>query len=331
MNKVDEIIEKCKDKYYISKNKSFLREYFNKKENIEFLINEMNSKRNYTILNILERINFSFESVVPSFDSKNNKFLTYYMYSSIFWMYKKNYISCDKFDDIKLSFQKMKNFAKMFEDTENHYIMYNIEKDRKIQKQIKDDFNAKNNSSVVIQREEIPKMVFFLNVDNIFDFSNYTEYDFEYARDVISDIKHDFSKLININNTNIHYIRNKYQNTMNLYTKIDRRLNRRLSKLYNDILQNKKHNIDVKLVSKCSILQLVSEITFFRFDTVNIEDLYTVKDKNDYENIFKPFEGMRIVVFEDKNRKIEWKEKLWYLDAKYFHLFNTINKKATVI
>lgn len=329
MIKIDEVMEKCKDKLYISRNKAFLKDFFKQKENMDFITKEMNSKRNYTILNILERINFPYDLVVPVFDSKNNRFLTYYMYSSIFWIYKKNYISYDKFVDIQLSFQKMKNFSKMFEDTENHYIMYNIEKDRKIQKQIKDDFNARNIFNITIKRENIPKMVFLLNVDNIFDLSSYNEYDFEDARDVISDLKHEFSKLTNITDNNIYHIRNKFQNTINLYTKIDRILNRRLSKLYNDILQNKRRNVEVKLVSECSIQQLVSEITFFRYDTLKIDDLFSVKSKEEYKSIFEKFEGMRIVVFGDAIRKIDWKEKIWYLDEKYFHLFSNINKNIT--
>lgn len=330
MTKITEILEKCRDKNFVLQNKEFIREYFKQQKSLDHLKNEINGKRNYLILNILERIDFPINILIPVFEKK---YITQYMYASMFWLYKKSYIDSDLLKSIQEEFKIMKNFTKMFEDTENHFLMFKIENDRKLQKLIKEDYNMKSITNVKIERNFEGEYVFVINVDSLFDLSEYHEYEFEDGKDVISRIKNEYSRFLSedIENEdlyNINRIRNKYHYTINLYNKIDRILNNKISKVYNNIIQAKRKGCDIKLVSECSVLQLLSEVTFFRYELISFSDLYSVKNKSiSYQNIFKENSGKRIVVFGEKE-KIPYSEKIWYLDIKYFNIFNKVDKSV---
>jgi hypothetical protein len=330
MTKIAEILEKCRDKNFVLQNKEFIREYFKQQKSLDHLKNEINGKRNYLILNILERIDFPINLLIPIFEKK---YITQYMYASMFWLYKKSYIDIDLLKSIQEEFKIMKNYTKMFEDTENHFLMFKIENDRKLQKLIKEDYNMKSITNVKIERNYEGEYVFVLNVDSLFDLSEYHEYEFEDSKDVISRIKNEYSRFLleDIDNEdiyNINRIRNKYHYTVNLYNKIDRILNNKISKIYNNIIQAKRKGCDIKLVSECSVLQLLSEVTFFRYELISFSDLYSVKNKTiSYQNIFKENSGKRIVVFGEKER-IPYSDKIWYLDIKYFNIFNKVDKSV---
>ncbi|EEQ81744.1 hypothetical protein NCER_101693 [Vairimorpha ceranae BRL01] len=324
MNKVSEIIERCKDKTYLNQNKTFLKELFRQRKSIDCLKNELNGKRNYFVLNILERIDYDFHLIIPTLEKK---YITQYMYASMFWLYKKAYIDKKQLEKIQENFRVMKNFTKMFEDTENHFLMFRIENDRKLQKIIKEDYNNKTIPNIKILPNFEGEYVFILNVDSLFDLGGYNDYDIDDAKEMISRIKHEFSKFNYTNENdsyNINRIRNKFHYSTMLYNKVDRILNNKFSKIYNNILQVKRKGVDIKLVSECTILQLLSEITFFRYETISYEDIYSVKDKQEeYTKIFIKNKGKRIVIFGEKD-KIEYEDKVYYIDIKYLNIFNKI-------
>ncbi|WUR04366.1 uncharacterized protein VNE69_08121 [Vairimorpha necatrix] len=322
MNKLTEILEKCRDKNYLNQNKTFIREYLKQRKSLENLKYELNGKKNYLVLNILEKIDFDFHLVIPSFEKK---YITQYMYSSIFWMYKKAYIDKKQLEKIQENFKIMKNYTKMFEDTENHFLLFRIENDRKLQKIIKEDYNIKNITNIKINPNFTGDYLFILNVDSLFDLSKYNDYEIEDSKELISRIKHEFNKfslqeegeLYNLNR-----IKGKFHYSTLLFNKVDRLLNNKFSKVYSNILQVKRKGIEVKLASECSLSQMLAEITFFKYENILNEDLITIKDKTEaYRRIFKENEGKRIVVFGE-NEEIEYEKKVWYIDMKYLNIFN---------
>jgi hypothetical protein len=117
--KIIDILDKCKDKLYINSNKSYLKDILNKPNNLEVLRSELNSRRNYFTLQILEKMQFDFIKILPNFELKKN--ITHYTYGSVNWLYKNKYLSEEKFLEIKEKFTVMKNYEKMFDDTYQYY------------------------------------------------------------------------------------------------------------------------------------------------------------------------------------------------------------------
>ncbi|EOB14031.1 hypothetical protein NBO_41g0007 [Nosema bombycis CQ1] len=368
--KIIDILDKCKDKLYINSNKSYLKDILNKPNNLEVLRSELNSRRNYFTLQILEKMQFDFIKILPNFELKKN--ITHYTYGSVNWLYKNKYLSEEKFLEIKEKFTVMKNYEKMFDDTYQNYITTRIDQDRKLFK-----YNKEESNKIKDRNEEIKKLIeetssfkindfkknhkfingitevdiftVILNVDEFFDLSTLNYVEAEEGKGCISEIKKIYSTYIGQDlfglsklqcidpDSDLSYedipeekelcdiyakvdknrnIFNRKTNITLKFSNLDRILNHRISKLHGLINQLQKNSIEVYIVSCVSLTQLLAEITFFEFNSMEMCNIFSLR--NNKEEMYNKIMGMisgRIALFGES--KILKRPNTFQLDFKY--------------
>lgn len=366
--KIVELLEKCKDRAYLHTHKQVLKEAFSKPKNIEFLRNELNSKRSHPVLSILQKVEFEFEKIIPSFET--HKYLTQYMYTSLYWCYKKKLISPDQFGEIQEKFKIMKNHTKLFSETSHFYKTNQINYDRKLFKQIKEDSNKIKNreeeitdliaSSKPFETDELlnikgiePVDIFtvILNVDEIFDLSTLNFVEAEESKACIGEIKKIYSSYIGpeffslsklqcidpdsdcsvedipeekelcelytkVDKSRINF--NRRQNFNLKFSNLDRMLKHKISKLHGLVNQLQKNNIEVYMVSCVSLTQLLAEITFFEFTTLELCNIFSLKLNKEkiYNKMMTMITGRTIIFGEISPLK---KENVYHLDFRYLN------------
>lgn len=366
--KLVELLEKCKDRTYIQTHKQFLKEAFSKPKGIEFLRNEMNTKRNYPVLSILQKIEFDLEKTIPSFET--SKYLTQYMYAAMYWSYKKKLISPEQFEVIQDKFKVVKNHAKLFSETSQNYKNNLIGYDRKLFKQIKEDSNKIKDrteeisnlilSSNPFETEELvsykgigPVDIFtvILNVDEIFDLSTLSFVEAEEGKACISEIKKIYSSHIGpeffslsklqcidpdsdcsvedvpeekelcdlytkVDKSRMNF--NRRQNFNLKFSNLDRMLKHKISRLHGLVNQLQKNNIEVYVVSCVSLTQLLAEITFFEFTTLELCNIFSLKSNKEkiYNKMMTMITGRTIILGENTPLK---RENNYHLDFKYLN------------
>ncbi|KAI5150520.1 hypothetical protein ENBRE01_1548 [Enteropsectra breve] len=116
------IMEACRQRGYISSNAGFLRDFFEHQHHIDELKHALTCPMNVTALNIIEKLRIN---VMPILHINPNTYL------SVFRLNKMKIIADSDFDSILGKFKIIKNYEKMFEDTEKDWIRYNIDRRRK--------------------------------------------------------------------------------------------------------------------------------------------------------------------------------------------------------
>lgn len=148
----------CKEKNYIIRHVPYLREFFEKKENLEMLRHSLTTKRNLTAIKIIDILG---ARILPL------QRINQHTYTSIFWLYKMNHISPQEFALIQKRFEVMNNHKSMFEDTEASFIMQQMENKRH---SYRDEKRAERKVSMKDLKFEYERNVTFLiDIDEFID------------------------------------------------------------------------------------------------------------------------------------------------------------------
>ncbi|KAF9764338.1 hypothetical protein NGRA_0639 [Nosema granulosis] len=361
-----ELIDKCKDRTYIQANKQDIKDAFSKPKSIEVLRNELSSKKSGFILSILEKIDYDFDKIIHNLEVK--RYITQFMYSSIYYMYKNRHITPEQFAEIQEQFKPMKNSAKMFEDISRAYKMERIEADWKRFKHIKNETNKIKNRTEEITElvgrakpleagdfenikgiETVDIFTVILNVDDVFDLSMLNFVEAEEGKVCISEIKRMYSTYIGADLFSLSklqcidpdsdqsiedipeekelcetYVKvdksrmnfNRRQNYNLSFSNLDRMLSHRISKLHGLVHQLQRNGIEVYMVSCVSLTQLLAEITFFEFTTLELCNIFSLRSNKEdtYNKIMTMITGRTIVLGESTPFK---NDNIYSLDYKH--------------
>ncbi|ADM12247.1 uncharacterized protein Eint_091180 [Encephalitozoon intestinalis ATCC 50506] len=149
---ISDLLERCKDKAFVNDNKEQIRTKMIQQPLRDQVRSLLGTKRNTAIVRLIEAVEAPADELVPSIEDRKN--INQYVYSTYYYLYKMGLIRREKFEDVKKHFQCMKNYEKMFEDTENSFIISKIEADRRRDKMIKREFNKASDT-----KEEIKSLL----------------------------------------------------------------------------------------------------------------------------------------------------------------------------
>ncbi|AFN83707.1 hypothetical protein EROM_090910 [Encephalitozoon romaleae SJ-2008] len=149
----------------------------------------LGTKKNIIAIRAIEAVEAPADELAPTLGDRKN--INQYVYSTYYYMYKMGLIGKDRFESAKEHFRCMKNYEKMFIDTENSYIISRIEADRRRDKTVKREFNKVMDTkeelrSLLVELPEITveeahrikdgvcsvKSIFVIDLDPIFDISS---------------------------------------------------------------------------------------------------------------------------------------------------------------
>ncbi|WEL39511.1 RNA helicase [Encephalitozoon hellem] len=185
---ISDLLEKCKDKAFVNDNKEWIRENMMKPPLKDQVMALLGTKKNIIAIRAIEAVDAPADELAPVLEDRKN--INQYVYSTYYYMYKMGLIGKDRFDGAKEYFRCMKNYEKMFIDTENSFIISRIEADRRRDKVVKREFNKVVDTkeelrSLLIELPEITmgevrkirdgissvKSTFVIDLDPIFDIS----------------------------------------------------------------------------------------------------------------------------------------------------------------
>lgn len=152
------IFSSCKEKGFIATNFAYLKAFFEKGENLNMLKHALTTKRNFTAIKVIDKLRVK---VVPFLH------INQHTYASIFWLNKMSIIPDSDFAAMRSKFEIMKNYEKMFEDTENGFIMLQIDSKRWAHREEK-SFEKKTRTAD-LGFERIADATFFIDLDEILD------------------------------------------------------------------------------------------------------------------------------------------------------------------
>ncbi|CAD27123.1 hypothetical protein [Encephalitozoon cuniculi GB-M1] len=185
---ISDLLEKCKDKGFVNDNKEWIKEKMGRPPLRDQMRSLLGTKKNVFGIKLIEALDVPADELVPSLDDRKN--INQYVYSTYYCLYKMRLIGRDRFERARDHFRCMKNYEKMFVDTENSFIISRIEADRRKDKMVKREFNRVMDSkeelrSLLIELPEVTsdevcrikdglcsvRSVFVVDLDPVFDIS----------------------------------------------------------------------------------------------------------------------------------------------------------------
>lgn len=157
---ISDLVEKCKDKSFVSENRGWIRERMCKPPLRDQVRALLATRKNVFGIRLIEAMDVPADELVPSLNDRKN--INQYVYSTYYHLYMAGLIGKDKFERARKSFQCMKNHEKMFVDTENSFIISRMEGDRRKDKVVKREFNRVEDAkgelkSLLIELPEITR------------------------------------------------------------------------------------------------------------------------------------------------------------------------------
>ncbi|KAH9412032.1 hypothetical protein HK407_02g04810 [Ordospora pajunii] len=149
---ISDLLERCKDRVFLSNNREKIREIVMKpplKEQARMLLG---TKKNVFAIRLIEATDIPALEMIPCLADKRN--INQYVYSTYYHFYRTGLIERAVFEKAREDFKCMKNYEKMFEDTRSSFIISKIESDRR-----KDKVMKRELSRVVDVRDEIKSLM----------------------------------------------------------------------------------------------------------------------------------------------------------------------------
>lgn len=182
---ISDLLERCKDRAFMNNNRDRIKECILRQPLRDQARGLLGSKKNIFVLRLIEAIGIPVDGLLPSLEDKRN--INQHVYSTYYYLYKTSIIDDGVFERARDYFKCMRNYEKMFVDTESSFIISRIEADRRRHKAMKRELNkvAGAEEELQLMLAELPEIgvdevvgtknissvrsTFVIDVDPVFD------------------------------------------------------------------------------------------------------------------------------------------------------------------
>jgi hypothetical protein len=336
-----EMLERCKDRNYISSNKSDICDLL--KENRERVSGCLGSKRNIFLLKLMERVGVDPQKYLPDLEDKKN--INQHVYSTYHYLNKARILDNKMLENVQHAFSCMKNCEKMFVDTENLYIINAMENDRRRLKQQREECNRMGRLEeelevLMLQLPELRmpevrrmknlccdvKAAYVIDVDSTFDISRLRSRTGDEAKAMIRILREGMVEkhIVPSQRCSLGALASPEEKRRNeqtverllycidgrkfsdsaLFYSLDNLLGNRITRLYAAISGLRKMGNNVYLFSMCSLAQFIAELVLFEYIDIDFGRIVSGRDVDfDVLRRIQEIEKSRVVYVSDGSMK----------------------------